>query len=621
MGQDISRFLQSSYSFEDLIRLVEEYERLYPSENFRTFSAKKKNLSTEVGSLSKGLRKYEPFIKQANQILFNRNDTVIEEKNWIFVVPMIARYYSIYQYFDYFLVDKKFDQIQALLDLGALVDQSLILIEDTFQPREDKRFSDDELQALIMAAVQSEFLPKNLSEKTVRDAIQAILQHILFDPAKRLNGETNRHFSKVQIEILKSEFKGWLLTQIKLNEIFNDDAKVSLAPGDLLIKIREQISLASSQPELLQGLTEVESVIDSLVTQTLDTENQLQISNRTNWTYFKNATFQINLNRVLARVLLRSFSTDPSLSNVTECNAQMGFGLLVGIFRDLEIFDPSETFISSRFLEANIFMVRADGNKLLNYFELSELIGVIFSGLKVNSNLEASLRTVCPIRKDKQGFEYVTFLCLSEHHYVAVRKFMTQLPEFKSFVERISSKDKQTDDEFFEVASRPGFADWNIIFRSAFKATGWIPNNGYDGFNQESVYFSDILYYPFVIHYLEYVFARFDSTKNGALQVFEARKAFPVFQPLLKDLAKEQLDSGTIKESDLLAVFTYILKYKEQPSSSSLVSIARWLRWRSKPENWDLWVTRAEMSQILGYIADQTASLKKVTKRNLLQCQ
>lgn len=622
LGQDISHFLQGSYSFGDLIRLVDEYEKLYPSEKFRTYSSRRKSLPiSSVDTLANGLRKYEPFIKEANQVLFGRTDTVIEEKNWVVVIPMVARYYSVFQYFDYFVADKKMDQSQPLKDLGVLVDHSFVLIEDALAPKSEKQFKDGELKSLIMAAVKAEFLPKNLSEKTVQDAIVALTQNILFDPVRRLNGEINRFFSTEQIQILKGEFKGWLDTQLVLNSLFNDDSSLALTSEELLNKISVQITQVENNMGLLQGLNEIQAVLNSSITHTLDSESQLQISNRKNWIYFKNAAFQANLNRVLTRILLRSFSTETGFSRLTECDTQKGFGLLVGIFKDLDIFSPSDTFISSRFLEANIFMPRADGDTFLNYFELTELVGVIFSGLNVNEKLENSIRKVCPIFKDKEGKEFATFKCLSEHHYVAVRKYMTQLPEFKSFVDKLASRDRtpRGGDEYFEVFKQPGFADWNIIFRSAIKATGWVPNSGYGHVNQESVYIEDMIYYPFVIHYLEYVFSRFDYTKNGALQDFEARQAFPVFRPLLKTLAQEQIDSGTIKESDLLAVFTYILKYKEQPSSANIGDIIRWLRWKSSPESWDIWVTRSEMSQILGYIADQASGIVKSKK--VLSCE
>lgn len=610
VGQDISRFLQGSYSFQDMISLVKEYEKLYPAQTLNLSARRQRIFSNSAETISDKLKTYEPLFIEFNKIMFERSDTVIEEKNWVVIVPIVARLYSLYQYYDYFMVDKSIQKTQSLLDLSTLFDSSLVVAQDLLQSKKDNRFTQAEVQRLVSGIRDAGFIPKGLTEKSVEDLSHAALQYLLFDPERRLKGEKNQYLSVDQLMILKNEVKNWLLTQVSINEIFNDSNDVAFEPAELLQKLTEKMASLNDKPQLRQGLQEVHSLLDSAVTQTFDPENQLQISNRVAWNYRLNAVFSANVSRFLSRLLVRSFSTDPKLLQVSECDAESGFQLLVGVFRDLDIFNPSPTFVTSRFLEANIFMPRANGDKFLDVIELGELLGVVFSGLRVNDKLEQSLRSVCPISVGKDKKEFTTFRCLSEHHYVAVRKYMGQLPEFKNYVEKLASKDSTTNlNDFTDISKRPGFADWNIVFRAALKATGWLPNDGYEGSNRESVYFADMIYYPFIIHYLEYVYARFDATKNGALQVPEAKRAFPIFKPLLKDLAQEQIDSGTIKESDLLAVFTYILKYKEQPSASSITNIYRWLTWRGSSDKWDLWVTRTEMSQILGYIADQTKEL------------
>lgn len=610
VGQDISRFLQGSYSFQDMISLVKEYEKLYPPQTITISSRRQRIFSGPVESISDKLRTYEPLFIEFNKIMFERSDTVIEEKNWVIIVPIVARLYSLYQYYDYFMIDKSIQKTQSLLDTGNLFDSFIVVAQDLLRSKKGNRFAQLEVQSIVRGLRDADFIPESLTDKSIQDLATAALEFVLFDPERRLKGEKNQSLSNDQLVILKDEFKNWLLTQVSINEIFNDSNDVALEPAELLKKLGEKLNSVNDRPQLKQGLQEVYQLLNSPVSQTLDPENQLQISNRVAWKYRLNAVFSVNVSRFLSRLLVRSFSTDPKLAQVSECDAENGFQLLVGVFRDLDIFNPSPTFISSRFLEANIFMPRANGDKFLDVLELGELLGVVFSGLRVNDKLEQSLRTVCPISKDKEKKEFTSFRCLSEHHYVAVRKYMGQLPEFKSYVDKLAKNDTTADlADFTDIYKRPGFADWNIVFRAALKATGWLPNDGYEGASRESVYFSDMLYYPFIVHYLEYVYARFDATKNGALQVPEAKRAFPIFEPLLKDLAKEQIDSGTIKESDLLAVFTYILKYKEQPSASSITNIYRWLTWRGSSDKWDLWVTRTEMSQILGYIADQTKEL------------
>lgn len=595
VGQDISRFLQASYSFKDFYALISEIEKLYPPKSQSRVKTKKSNSR----GWTEKVKKYESLVIEINKTLFNRNDSVIEEKSWPVIVPLAARFYSLYQYYSYFLTDKSLKQTQPLQDFGVIVDHGLTFLTDFVKATPGSRLSEDELVSLVMAAVKAGFLPENLSEASVRNLVHAVLQHFLFDPERRLKGEQNRYFSTDQLSILRQEFRGWLLPQLAINQMFENSPETSFPPLEFLKKLKERIQQTNDDAALKLGLSEVFVYLDAAVSQTHDSEEQLQISNKVDWSYRLNSAFMANLNRFLARLLIRSFSTEKTLTKLIKCDAEKAFGLLVGSFRDLGIFDPKPTFISSRFLEANIFMIRANGDKFIDTYELSELLAVVFSGLKVNDKLESSLRNVCPIQKDQKGQEFITFKCMSQHHYTAVRKHMQQMPEFKKYVDQLAAK----------VPPAAGFVDWNIVFRATFKATGWEPNQGYGNSNQESVYIADILYYPFIVNYLEYIFARFDTTKNGAIQVVEARRAYPVFKPLLKDLAKDQLDSGSIKESDLLAVFTYILKYKEQPDSSGVGNILKWLWWKANPDSWDLWVTRTEMSQILGYIAEKAGEL------------
>lgn len=80
--------------------------------------------------------------------------------------------------------------------------------------------------------------------------------------------------------------------------------------------------------------------------------------------------------------------------------------------------------------------------------------------------------------------------------------------------------------------------------------------------------------------------------------------AFPSFKRILLELAKDQIASGAIKERELLDVFTYILRYG-QPPETIREKLRYVMSWKGKQDQWDVWVDRGQMSQILGYIADQ----------------
>ena len=676
VAQDFGHFLRGAYSYDDLIKLVNEINTLYP--NSRLFGSRntqvdkadaralllEKSKTRTQGSatnpstgkpakkvtpkptppdsvngaeapknFAEKISQYRDVFLEAKRMIYNEPDTIIQKDQWSEVLPIVAQIFSLYQYNDYFLTDKNWKQTRAVLDIGEMVDSTSSMARDLFHISHKGYFTQAELVTLTTKLTETDLFSGKMKTETTNLLWKALLQNILFPPERRLKGEVNDRLSMEQFDILRSEFAIWIKTQVVLNDIFNNNQETSYTPNELLKILKEKVLKSQNDPELKTGLEGVFSLLEGPIAFTWDSEDHLEISNRVEWKYRLNALFQANLTRSLTRLLLRSFSSEPTLNRVNKCEIQGAFDLLAGVFRDLNIFDPQKDFINSRFMEANIFMTRANGDKYMDFNEMGELINVIFSGLRVNSKLESSLRNICKVSKTADGKDFVTFKCMSEHHYVMVRKFMTQLPDFKAYVEKLASKDKgestvmrDFEDLTYEESTdpnddtpedpqtpptdprkgpRPGFVTWNGVFRQTLKATGWKPNKGLGDVKEESVLLSEALYYPFIVQYTELLYARFDYTKNGYLQSFEAKKAFPTFRPILRDLASDQIKKGLIGQGDLLSVFTYILRYKEEPG---IGSIFRWLSWRNNDSKWDkeVWVGRTDIAQILGLIADKT---------------
>ena len=633
VAQDFGHFLRGPYSYDDLITLVSELNKLYPNSTMlraNSNSVRSGTSAEAAKNFADKIAQYRNVFLEAKKMIYNEPNTIIQRDQWAQVLPVVAQIFSIYQYNDYFLADKNWKKTRAVLDIGQLVEASSDMARNLFNISYKGYFTQAELVSLTTKLTETDLFSGKLKTETNNYLWKALLQNILFPPERRLKGEKNDRLSMEQFDVLRGELAIWIKTQVVLNDIFNDDPEVSYTPNEMLRILKDKVLKNQNDPELKTGLEGVFSILEGPLSFTWDSEDQLEISNRVAWKYKLNALFQANLTRGLTRLLLRSFASEPNLNRINKCETQGAFDLLAGVFRDLRIFDPQKDFISSRFLEANIFMSRANGDKYLDYNELSELINVIFSGLRVNSKLESSLRNICKVYKTPEGKEFVTFKCMSEHHYVMVRKYMTQLPDFKAYVEKLASKDKGestvmrdiedlTSEESADepddspqvpptnprTGPRPGFVTWNSVFRQTLKATGWKTNKGMGNIKEESVLLDEALYYPFIVQYTELLYSRFDYTKNGYLQSFEAKKAFPTFRPILREVAADQIRKGLLGQGDLLSLFTYILRYKEEPG---LGSIFRWLSWRNNDSKWDkeVWVGRTDIAQILGLIADKT---------------
>lgn len=102
-----------------------------------------------------------------------------------------------------------------------------------------------------------------------------------------------------------------------------------------------------------------------------------------------------------------------------------------------------------------------------------------------------------------------------------------------------------------------------------------------------------------VHHYIESLFTRWDSNRDGRLSLYEADKSYFLFKRLLKDA------SGFKKDDEVRALFFYLLAYGEPPDDGNLGDIVKWLWWKSNPEEWPSRVgaNRERLAKIFGNLA------------------
>jgi hypothetical protein len=220
---------------------------------------------------------------------------------------------------------------------------------------------------------------------------------------------------------------------------------------------------------------------------------------------------------------------------------------------------------------------------LASYQEISDLIGMIWSGVATNNLLREDLVIFC--LKDTENYNDYTLVpveCVKRAYKGSLPMAMPELPELQKHLKK---QDIRVYNSFME----------NVL-----KASGYIPNK------TAQAKLGDIALASHVLQYIEMIYARFDQNKDGFINADDAVKAFPAFKGIMKELAKDQLASGDISEGDLLDIFTYILRYGEPPSTK-LDKLFFAFRWRGHPEKWDVWANRDQVARILGYIADQVA--------------
>ncbi len=571
--RELGLLFDGAYDLNDFHRLLIEIETLYPPPAGRT-------------KLADRVKEFLPLVIDTKNMVLGGTGSTLSGSGWSSLLAFASRAYMNVLYFRYFIKDKGYDKPKTIEHMSFFGNQSLNIVRDVVLRKRGHQFTSVEIQQILKHLVRLEILPAGMQDKALRSLVVVTLNNILMTPEDRLQGRANYSLSLSSVEVLRHELQIWLDTELYMAQILE---KSSSYPGASLLRmIKSKLQDPGLSTALREGLREMSLSLDSPVPMTVTEQSHVVISNFYEQEYDGKSLRQLNINRAISRILLRAFAKD--LDRITEYKGltlpetESAYLNLQPIFVELKMIEPGNTqFASSRFREANIFTPHADGNDLASYQEVTDLVGMIVSGLSIHEQLKEQLVKDCIGRNETVADgTLVSLKCAQNSYGNSMLKVMGSVPEFLRFM-RSSNKE-----------------DWAVFLGNVFKAAGHVPNA--DGV----VRMGDIALTPHVIQYIEMVYARFDKNRDNIIDAGEAVKAFPAFKGILVELAQQQLKDGSLKESDLVDLFTYILRYGKPPETMK-EKIHFVLFWKDKPLKWDVWANRIQISKILGYIADQVA--------------
>ncbi len=574
--REAGSLFEGAYDLNDLKDFVREIETLYPPKEGDEHYSEKVN-------------DYLPLVIDVKNIILGGNDSSLRKANWSVLLSFTSRIYSDYLFYDYFLKDTDFKQGPIIKSWSLMVNQTFNIVRDLLGVKESVQLSKAELNVIMRHLVRLKVLPEAITVNSLDQLIKVVLNNFLQTPEDRLSGKVPNALTMSSIEVIRQEVQYWLDGELLISEITDgwSDTK-GLRSNEFLTILNNSYAKTLVTMPLRTAAAEMIRQVSSPVTMTVDQQGRVQISNKQQYLYTRKSMSQLNLNRAASRILIRSFAGDlnriKSYEGVVLPEVESAFQNLKPIFVEMGLLDKSNTgFATSRFMEANIFVPHADGNSTASFTEIADLVGMIMSGLNINTMLREQLVKDCFDRGvEVTDNSLVNLSCVRSTYKEAMPQAMSATPEYLAFT-RKASKD-----------------EWAYFMNNVFKAAGYVPNS------KNMAKMGDIALTPHVIQYIEMIFTRFDANRDGFISTEEGIKAFPTFKGILKDLAKDQLESGRLKESDLLDVFTFILRYGKPPES--LKELARFqFFWKGKPHKWDVWADRVQLSQILGYIADQTS--------------
>jgi hypothetical protein len=566
-ARELGTLFEGNYDLNDLQALLQEVEVLYPPRKDST-------------DLSLTFKKYMPLIVDVKNVFLGGTNSTLLQAQWSGFLGDAARLYSDGQFYYFFLKDADFKDSDALNKLSMFGDQSLNILRDMIADKKEGQVSLAELNKLAARVMTLDLLPSEISQNSISQVLDLAVNNILEVPEKRVAGEKPNALTLSSVEVARHEIQGYIEMSIYLNKIIGVE--------DVLGRLKADRNKETTSANLKEAIDELMMMVQSPLPFTFDDKGRVIISNRVTPKYTQRTFIELNFDRVFSRLAIRSFAGDidriRSYTGVNLQEVQKVFTQLNSLVVELGLIDKSNTnFASARFRDANLFVPHSDGDSLASFTEMADLVGAISSGLRLNSDLEKELQTQCSKGESIWGNDSsVSIVCAKKAYWKTMPKIMTSSPEFVKWMGT-----RQYD-------------EWDYYSGNVFKAAGYVPSSTL------KAKVSDLSLSAHVIQYIELMLARFNKSKNGTLSTSDAIRAFPLFKPILEDLAKDQIKSGTIKESELIDLFAFIVKYGRAPTSLKDKVVFMFF-WKGKRDSWDIGADRSQLAAILGYIADQTS--------------
>lgn len=510
------------------------------------------NLVVEAAKFSKSDDEIINKISTAKTLIIKFKETMIggntslTGSEWVPFAKTLGEIFSQslrYKYFFDFLKDHQ--RAEKLKVHRQVFSDVLTLIHDLLYFKESHVFGTSELSDLVLTAQKLDYInakpeQKKFTQKGLDSLLNALWQNILNKPEDRMAKKFLPGFNSTALQILTDELNYWFENQIIVAELFVD--KNEYTKKDLLAELAKKTKTINS--------IELYKVVAANGLMNFDDKGYLKILTETNGLYHIKDLNSANLTRTFSRVFIRSYANDlervNKLSGVTLDEAQFAFDQLKEFIFNLELVEPSNvTFIASRFREANLFLSVSNGDNIADFEEINHLVLHILSGIERADSLKDIAMNKC-LKAKAEIMSRTEFNqnCLLDLYFNEENSF-AEMPGF--------AKLKTEKDEKNELKVSP--AENKVYYLNLLKAAGYVPNSSAPE-PEKTVFLADANLFPHVVQYVEMIYFRHDTNRDGFLQKDEAIKAFPVFAELLRP-AQQQFK---FNDKELIGFFVWLLK-------------------------------------------------------------
>lgn len=520
----------------------------------------------------------------AKKVLTGNSGTILSTADVKLVMNVGIRAYLNYLEYDLFSDPFNFNSVPFMQSLERLWPKMKITLATELNLKSEHVLKTSDLTQLILVLQDEKILKTKISAVSLDAVFNALWSHILNSPEERLQSIIRQGFDLISLAQISQEVEIWVGLQKNVLQIF--EKSPAWAKHEILPELDARILSENSALTKL-GLIEVRNFVSQQIAMNFNTQGFLEILSSPNGLYHEADLTKANLARALSRVIIRSYAKDllrvNTLGGVLLPEIQVAYDQFKPLAVDLEIVEPSNSsFVSSRFLESNLFLAVSDGNNIADFSELQNLVLHLLSGVERAAEIKKDFFPLCLLSGNQiiTSRTVVSEDCILDK-YALNEKAFSGLPQF------LGMRTEFTASELRDY------------YLNLLKAAGHIPND------KKTVVLSYADLFPHVVQYIEMVFSRHDTNRDNRLQKDEALAAFPVFKDLLKDLVKAYKQ---IKEEDLPGVFVYILKFGRPPKKTNIGELLQFVAFiKDKDQKqWDINSSRLDLGKIFNYISEST---------------
>lgn len=527
---------QQAYKFDNLANLVRELRAfLYPD-------------GVPEDHWTSTMLKVSEVIRPAKVIFVSPPRDEIAAADWPRIYRLAPRYYASYLRAQFYLGSALSSfSVQGLDRVERFFTDFVNIFEFVLDQHDDKAISSAEIDDFLGTLHAQGMLP--CKPDTAKAFLKAVFGKLLGGPAASHDFAINKDSLNRFKENLRFALEGFhaIAHLYKLSEGAPGPlhaGEIERVPTDSLLRAtRKQSGLSLEAVEALKRTPREVRTVFAGDTTTVHIPQGLELPPVSHFHLLK-----VHGLRSVNRLLMQAYGT-PGKEQLSE--EQLGRFLddIFPILKELGLADDGlRESIVKRLFEASLFLYSSDGDKSLTMAEAIELESLMISTLMHSPRAHKEIADACKVPWPKGSKRPVPAACYQSQFLAGARRHWDYIPGLASF-----------------FMSKPGpersalFASMATFLRKG-KAEG------------EDFTVSDTQAFTLLPYYIELLFSRFDTNRDGLLDNEEGDMAYPVFQPFL---AKKAAEKGIHDPKTHKAIFNFLLAYRQLPDDDKVGFVLR----------------------------------------------